>query len=122
MIKISIIGRVGQDATVQNVNGKNVINFSVCHSEKDRQGKEQSTWVQCSWWMENTNIAQYIKKGGLVHVEGKPIVAVYNEKAQQKMMVRSVDILVFPQQGAPAASTTQNQGAVNGDPDADLPF
>ena len=34
MIRISVIGRLGQDATVNNVNGKNVINFSVAYSEK----------------------------------------------------------------------------------------
>ncbi len=34
MIKIQVIGHLGKDCTVNNVNGKNVINFSVAHSEK----------------------------------------------------------------------------------------
>ena len=34
MIKMQVIGHLGQDATVNNVNGKSVINFSVAHSEK----------------------------------------------------------------------------------------
>ena len=34
MIRISVIGRLGQDATVNNVNEKTVINFSMAYSEK----------------------------------------------------------------------------------------
>ena len=43
MLKIFAIGHLGKDATVNNVNGKNVINFSVAHTEKwnDAQGQAQ---------------------------------------------------------------------------------
>ena len=34
MIKMQIIGHLGQDSQVNDVNGKKVINFSVAHSEK----------------------------------------------------------------------------------------
>jgi len=51
-----------------------VINFSVCHTDRytDAAGvkHEKATWVNCSWWKENTNVAQYIKKGTLLYVEG----------------------------------------------------
>ena len=32
MIKLQIIGNLGKDCIVKEVNGKNVINFSVAHS------------------------------------------------------------------------------------------
>jgi hypothetical protein len=34
MIKLQVIGHLGRDGVVNNVNGKNVINFSVAHAEK----------------------------------------------------------------------------------------
>jgi len=40
MIKLQVIGNLGKDCVVNTVNGKNVINFSVAHTEKykDAQG------------------------------------------------------------------------------------
>ena len=50
MIKLQVIGHLGKDCTTNVVNGKNVINFSVAHSEryKDASGnqKEKTTWVE----------------------------------------------------------------------------
>ena len=50
MIKLQVIGNLGKDCNVKEVNGKNVINFSVAHSEryKDSQGnqKERTTFVK----------------------------------------------------------------------------
>ena len=58
MIKLQAIGHLGKDATTNAVNGKNVINFSVAHTEKykDQQGnqKEKTVWVECSYWTEKT--------------------------------------------------------------------
>ena len=34
MIKLQIIGNLGKDCVVNTVNGKNVINFTVAHTEK----------------------------------------------------------------------------------------
>ncbi|MBD0352663.1 MAG: single-stranded DNA-binding protein, partial [Flavisolibacter sp.] len=40
MIKMQVIGNLGKDCVVNNVNGKSVINFTVAHTEKykDSQG------------------------------------------------------------------------------------
>lgn len=76
MLKIQVIGYCGKDAVVQQHGTDSVVNFSVCHTDKykDASGQkyEKATWVNCSWWLENTNIAQYLKKGTLVWVEGIP--------------------------------------------------
>jgi hypothetical protein len=67
MIKLQVIGHLGKDCTTNVVSGKNVINFSVAHSEKfkDSMGnqKEKTTWVECACWAERTAIAPYLKKG-----------------------------------------------------------
>lgn len=81
MIKLQIIGNLGKDAVVNNVNGKSVINFSVAHTEryKDASGvqKDRTTWVECAYWTDKTAIAPYLRKGSTVFVEGIPDVRSY---------------------------------------------
>lgn len=76
MLKMQIIGNLGKDCMVNSVNGKNVINFTVAHSErfKDGQGntQERTTWVDCAWWTDRTAISQYLSKGTKVWVDGTP--------------------------------------------------
>jgi single-strand DNA-binding protein len=76
MIKMQVIGNLGKDCVVNTVNGKNVINFTVAHTEKykDSQGNQQekTTWVDCAYWTDRTAIAQYLTKGKQVFVEGQP--------------------------------------------------
>lgn len=81
MIKQLLIGHLGKDAIINNVNGRSVINLSVAHSEKykDSQGnqKNKTIWVDCSWWTERAAILPYLKKGTMVYVEGKPDVRLF---------------------------------------------
>jgi single-strand DNA-binding protein len=76
MIKMQVIGNLGKDCVVNTVNGKNVINFTVAHTEKykDSQGNQQekTTWVDCAYWTDRTAIGQYLTKGKQVFVEGAP--------------------------------------------------
>src|SRR5919106_6696946 len=81
MIKLLVIGNLGKDGVVNNVNGKNVINFSVAHTEKfkDAQGnqKDKTIWVECAYWTDRTGITPYLTKGKSVYVEGTPDVRTY---------------------------------------------
>lgn len=76
MIKTQVIGNLGKDCVVNTVNGKNVINFTVAHTEryKDSQGNQQekTTWVDCAYWTDRTAVSQYLVKGKQVYVEGQP--------------------------------------------------
>lgn len=87
MIKLQVIGNLGGDCTLKEVNGKNVINFNVAHSEKfkDATGnlKERTTWVNCAYWTDRTTVAQYLKKGKTVYVEGAPEAEAYTNKDGQ---------------------------------------
>lgn len=102
MIKLQIVGHLGKDCVTREANGKNVIGFTVAHSErfKDSQGvqKEKTTWVDCSYWTERTGIAPYLKKGQLVYAEGFPEVDGYINKDNQpaatlKMRVMNIQLL-----------------------------
>ena len=102
MIKLQIIGNLGKDCIQKEVNGKNVINFSVAHTEKykDSQGnpREKTTWVECAYWTEKTGIAPYLLKGQTVYAEGTPEADGYLNKENQpaatlRMRVQSVQLL-----------------------------
>lgn len=81
MIKLQVIGHLGKDCVTNTVQGKNVINFNVAHTEKfkDQQGnqKDKTIWVECAYWTDRTAIAPYLRKGTQVYVEGSPEVKTY---------------------------------------------
>jgi single-strand DNA-binding protein len=83
MIKLQVIGNLGKDCVTNAVNGKNVINFNVAHTEKfrDAQGnqKDKTIWVDCAYWTDRTGIAPYLRKGTQVYVEGTPEVRMYTK-------------------------------------------
>lgn len=102
MIKLQVIGNLGRDCVTNAVNGKNVINFSVAHTERfrDAQGnqKDRTTWVDCAYWTDRTAIAPYLKKGTQVYVEGTPEVRTYPKNdgttgASLSLRVLSVQLL-----------------------------
>lgn len=102
MIKLQIIGHIGSDAIVNDVNGKRVINFNVAHSEKfkDQSGSEinKTTWVQCAYWTDKTSVAQYLLKGTQVFVEGQPDIKQYrandgSNRANIALRVHSIQLL-----------------------------
>ena len=102
MIKMQIIGNLGKDCVVNTVNGKNVINFTVAHTEKykDSQGNQQekTTWVDCAYWTDRTAVAQYLTKGKQVYVEGQPEVRTFTRQdgtngAALSLRVREVQLL-----------------------------
>lgn len=80
---MQVIGNLGRDCTTNMVNGKNVINFTVAHTEryKDSQNnqKDKTIWVDCAYWTDRLGIAPYLKKGQQVYVEGVPDMRTYTK-------------------------------------------
>jgi single-strand DNA-binding protein len=141
MIKLQAIGHLGKDCITNTVNGKNVINFSVAHSEKykDAQGNQvdKTTWVECAYWTDRTAIAQYLRKGTQVYVEGTPEVRTYAKNdgstgASLSLRVLSVQLLggksenssspAAPQTNSYSAPREQNVAQEMSEPVDDLPF
>jgi len=86
-LKLEIIGNLGADATIKEVNNSKAISFSVAHSEKykNQQGEqvEKTTWVNCTQWKykdQSTEIVKYLKKGTMVAIEGTPSVNGYQNQ------------------------------------------
>ena len=119
MIKLMVIGHLGKDCTVNTVNGKNVINFSVAHTEKfkDSSGaqREKTTWVECAYWTDRTAIAPYLKKGQQVYAEGSPEVRTYQTQdgksgASLTIRVQTVQLL-GSRAGTEGIASTQQQSS-----------
>lgn len=137
MIKTDVIGHLGMDANLNNVNGKNVINFSIAHTEKfkDNQGvaREKTLWISAAYWTDKTGIAPYLKKGTQVFVTGQPEIGMYQDKqgkwqAEFKLRVNQIQLLGSKdnqsgqqQQSQPSQSAPQSYNDVT-EPLDDLPF
>ena len=128
MIKLTAIGNLGKDAVLNNVNGKNVINFNVAHTEKykDAQGnqKDKTIWIDCSYWTERTGIAPYLKKGTSVYLEGQPDVRSYTAKdgTNGASLVLRVGLVQLLSKGSQSDGNAAQQAAASVDPTDDLPF
>ena len=138
MIKLQVIGNLGKDCITNVVNGKNVINFNVAHTEKyrDAQGnqKDKTIWVECAYWTDRTGIAPYLKKGTQVYVEGTPEVRTYTKNdgtngASLTLRVGNVQLLGSRGEGmgrgsnsAVAATSGVTAPSEITEPADDLPF
>jgi single-strand DNA-binding protein len=149
MINMTVIGRLGADAVIRDGGMQKAISFNVAHSEKytNNQGVqvEKTTWVRCTYWRENdkTRIAEYLKKGSQVYVEGIPSVSMYtNNKGEQvaalDLKVNKIELLggrndtgthstptpVNSQHNQPVSTAVNGspQPAAVADIDDDLPF
>ncbi len=142
MIKMQVIGNLGKDCVVNTVNGKNVINFTVAHTEKyrDSQGnnQEKTTWVDCAYWTDRTALSPYLTKGKQVFVEGQPEVRSFTRQdgtagASLSLRVREVQLLGGrgDSVGSPSVSSAPSMSSVGSsipspgeitEPIDDLPF
>lgn len=140
MIKMQVIGNLGKDCVVNTVNGKNVINFTVAHTERyrDSQGNQQekTTWVDCAYWTDRTGISQYLVKGKQVYVEGQPEARSFQRNdgtpgASLSLRVRDVQLLGGRGEAGSGSGGYQSAGLGQGAPSAatdageevdDLPF
>jgi len=122
MIKLQVIGNLGADCIQKEINGKNVINFNVAHSEKykDAQGnlKDRTIWVNCAYWTDKTAVAQYLTKGKTVYAEGIPEADAYTNKEGQaaatlRMRVLNLQLLGGNSEGSSNSNSGYNQGNVS---------
>ena len=79
---MEITARVTADAVVNTTRSdKQVVNFTVAINDSYRpsgsnERKEITTYIRCSYWV-NAAVAQYLTKGKLVELHGRPGVNAY---------------------------------------------
>ena len=74
--KVILIGRLGQDPEIKNVNGTKVANFSIATTEsyKDKNGHkvENTEWHNIVIWGGLADVVEsYVHKGDQLYLEGK---------------------------------------------------
>jgi single-strand DNA-binding protein len=115
--KITIVANIGQNATVQTVNGRNVLNFSAATSKSwvDAQNvkHQQSTWWGISQWgtRDFTKFAQYLTKGTQVLITGEVSARTYQNKQGQveaQLQINADEIKLL------GSNNNQNQPQNNG--------
>ena len=79
MLKLILSGTLGKDAEVKDLGQSKVINFDVAVTMdyKSSEGKkvERTEWVRATMWRnekQSTKIADYLKQGKKVLIEGTP--------------------------------------------------
>ena len=114
MIKLQIVGNLGGDCILKEVNGKNVINFNVAHTEKYKDGQgnpiEKTTWVNCAYWTDKTAVAQYLTKGKMVYAEGAPEADGYTNKDGQVAATLRMRVLNIQLLGGNTENSAQQGG------------
>ena len=131
MLEMTIVGYIGRDATINESGSKKVINFSVAHTEKykDATGTpvEKTTWVECAKWGDNTSLAQYLKKGTIVAVTGRPEANGYINREQKPASTLRCHVMTVQLFGSAKEETLPTAAAVPAQPSTaeqteDLPF
>lgn len=102
MLELTIIGNLGKDAELRDINGRPAMTFSVAHSEKGSDGQERTTWVSCIRNIKdgNNTLLKYLKKGTRVYVRGKVYTKIYNDTATLNCNVTYIELLGSSQQQA----------------------
>lgn len=143
--KVFLIGRLGKDPVIKHFqNDSAIAEFSLATTEsyKDKEGK----WVELTDWhnikMPNKYMAEraekYLKKGSLIHVEGKIRTRSYDDKDGNKRYVTEIIVEQFRMldkrseggssegggsYSSPATSSVSEQSpASTSNVDDDLPF
>lgn len=129
MATVTVIGNLGKDVELKEVNGKTVASFSV--ADKSGFGQNQQTnWYSVSIWdgLAKTNFVDYLNKGQQVMVVGELSTREYNGKTYLEIK-RVYDIKLCggqAQQSKPQQAAPQQQGYAQPKPqadlDSDLPF
>ena len=123
MLKLTVLGNLGGDAEVKSVGDRSVISFNVAHNERYRDKASQSwqertIWVRCNYWRDpqRTGVAEYLKKGVPVYIEGDLIVQAYTNKEGQPTAGIDCRVRVLQLVGG-----SKNDSSQGGNED-DLPF
>lgn len=123
MIQATIIGNIGADAQVKEINGKQYCSFNVA-STRTRGGQKETTWASVLYYV-NDNLMPYLVKGAGVCVIGDLTAKAY----QKSDGTAGIDLSLFANTltlcGGRQEQTAPGQPQPSGTPqsdDKDLPF
>lgn len=87
MLHTTIIGNLGADAEVRNVNGNEFVSFNVAHTEQwksaDGTKHEKSVWISCTINGNGGNLLPFLKKGTCIYAIGRTSTRVYSSEKER---------------------------------------
>lgn len=89
MLKIEMIGNLGADVEVRDVNGSKFASFRMAHTDKwtnqNGEEKESTIWVDVTVNNTESKVLQYLKSGVKVFVRGIGRLRVYSSQKDRCM-------------------------------------
>jgi single-strand DNA-binding protein len=84
--KIILVGNVGRDPELRQTPTSKVVDFSIAVNEPARgQQPEKTEWYRITFWDRRAEtIAQYVRKGSPIMVEGRLSVRTYLDSSQRE--------------------------------------
>ena len=138
MLKVTVIGHIGQDAIIREWNGQHFAAFSLAHTETYTDGKgvkhENTEWISCLKKIKDSGspLVPLLKKGMKLYVEGQLSKKIYEKNSKTECGLNcNVSVLELltpkndsqsytgPLKGEPNPITTEPVGTGDG---TDLPF
>lgn len=83
---MEIIGNLGANAEVVNTNGASFVSFRVAEN-RNVNGKESTTWVECTMNTCSEKLLQYLVKGQCVFARGVPRFRIFDSAKYHCKMV-----------------------------------
>ena len=97
MLQFQVIGNLGSDAEVKELNGNKAVCFNVAHTERWKQDdgtiRESTTWISCILNGDGGKLLPYLKRGTQVFVEGSGSTRCYSSP-KEKRWVAGLNITV----------------------------
>lgn len=87
----TISGNLGKDAEVKDKEGRQFITFSVAHTDHSKKEGENTMWIHCA--SNQVKLAEYLKKGKSVVVNGAITVTTYEGKPQVSCSVTAIELV-----------------------------
>lgn len=131
MLKAQVIGNLGADVEVRDVNGSKFAVLRVAHTEyfTDPQGHraERTMWIDVNYQRVDSAVMQYLVKGTKIYAEGNFSVRVYSSpkdrcmKAGVTLYAQYIELVGGSRDHADNPGQTSPQGEEYHDDDA-TPF
>ena len=132
MTTVTILGKLGGDVELKDVNGTALAKFSVAQNVGFGD-KKSVNWFSVSIWggQAKSNFVDYLKKGQMVQVVGELSTREYNGKTYMEVRSYSCNLAGSPQGGQQQQAPQQAQpkpqaqptaGGGTSDLEDDLPF
>jgi single-strand DNA-binding protein len=124
MLQLEVIGNLGNDAEIKEFSGKKYVSMNVAHSEKKKDGSENTVWVSVLWYGDGGGLFQYLKRGCKVFLRGRLVPKAYTDKQNQPQCALNMYANEVNLCGGKQESTRQDAATTSAapNPDDDLPF